>query len=157
MIDGGKLPEILGLTSAQYLDFVVLLGTDASPRIPGFGPVKAYNAIKAHGSIEAVVANDPKAAAAVGANPEAFFNLVKNSRDVFCVAPPPPSPEQLVEGTWNDDAVHKYLRERHGILIRQDSTMLDGDWETLAEMAEAIDPADLDELSAWENAHGERH
>lgn len=48
----------LGLTSESFLDFCCMCGTDYNKRIPGIGPVKAYNLMKKFGRIEAVTGVD---------------------------------------------------------------------------------------------------
>eukprot|EP01060_Flectonema_neradi_P000966 TRINITY_DN10572_c0_g1_i1.p1 TRINITY_DN10572_c0_g1~~TRINITY_DN10572_c0_g1_i1.p1 ORF type:complete len:387 (+),score=95.83 TRINITY_DN10572_c0_g1_i1:41-1201(+) len=44
--------QSLDFTMDQFVDMCILLGCDYCPRIPGIGPVKAYEAIKKHKTIE---------------------------------------------------------------------------------------------------------
>ncbi|KAH9599590.1 XPG N-terminal [Trypanosoma melophagium] len=46
-----------GLTMPQFIDLCILLGCDYVPKIPGIGPQKAWEGVKKHGSIEALMAS----------------------------------------------------------------------------------------------------
>eukprot|EP01061_Rhynchopus_euleeides_P014991 TRINITY_DN25738_c0_g1_i1.p1 TRINITY_DN25738_c0_g1~~TRINITY_DN25738_c0_g1_i1.p1 ORF type:complete len:406 (+),score=191.72 TRINITY_DN25738_c0_g1_i1:54-1220(+) len=48
--------ESLEMTQDQFIDMCILLGCDYCSRIPGIGPVKAYDAIKKHKTIDAFIA-----------------------------------------------------------------------------------------------------
>nr|QXT57790.1 DNA repair protein/FLAP endonuclease [Rhinella marina erythrocytic-like virus] len=55
-----KLSTILsniGLPFSSFKDFCIMCGTDFNKRIPGLGPVTAYNLIKTHKTIEEIAAN----------------------------------------------------------------------------------------------------
>lgn len=58
-IDG--ILQQLGFTMPMFVDLCIMLGCDYCPRIPGIGPVKAFEAIQAHKSIDAVIATLDKA------------------------------------------------------------------------------------------------
>ena len=45
--------ESLDMNMAQFVDMCILLGCDYCPRIPGIGPVKAFEGIKKHKTIDA--------------------------------------------------------------------------------------------------------
>jgi 5'-3' exonuclease len=47
-----KLLEAMELTDSEFLDFCILCGLDYNDRISGIGPVKAYNLIKQHKTID---------------------------------------------------------------------------------------------------------
>eukprot|EP00760_Papus_ankaliazontas_P029687 PhM_4_TR4361/c0_g1_i1/m.74056/K04799/FEN1, RAD2; flap endonuclease-1 len=49
--------EGLGLSQKEFIDLCILLGCDYTNKIPGIGPVKAYEGIKQFGSIEAFIAS----------------------------------------------------------------------------------------------------
>lgn len=49
-----------GLTMDQFIDLCILLGCDYTSKIPGIGPQRAWEGIKAHKSIEGLIASlDP--------------------------------------------------------------------------------------------------
>eukprot|EP01059_Diplonema_ambulator_P005513 TRINITY_DN15262_c0_g1_i1.p1 TRINITY_DN15262_c0_g1~~TRINITY_DN15262_c0_g1_i1.p1 ORF type:complete len:406 (+),score=136.31 TRINITY_DN15262_c0_g1_i1:46-1218(+) len=53
--------ESLEMTQDQFVDLCILLGCDYCGRIPGIGPVRAYEAIKKHKTIEKFIESlDPK-------------------------------------------------------------------------------------------------
>jgi 5'-3' exonuclease len=66
----------LELTHQQFLDFCLLCGNDYNNNLPGIGPVKSYNLIREHGTIEAVQQ-------AIGKAPEGF----SRSRELFTTIP----------------------------------------------------------------------
>lgn len=113
------LPEFK--TDAEFRDFCILLGTDASPRIPSVGPAKAHTLIKQHGSIEAILAAHPALAEKIDDVPE-FLRLVANARDVF--GTPPPLPDAALGGVvdlakrdYDARDVRNWLREAHGVVV----------------------------------------
>jgi flap endonuclease-1 len=60
LIEGHEVRDALDMDSSQFLDFALLLGTDFTDRIRNVGPMRAYNFILLHGSIEKVVEGEPK-------------------------------------------------------------------------------------------------
>jgi flap endonuclease-1 len=56
-ISGSEIQENSGLEPVNFLEFCVLLGTDASPRIPGIGMVTGYKLIQKYGTIENILEN----------------------------------------------------------------------------------------------------
>ncbi|WWD05680.1 hypothetical protein V865_003761 [Kwoniella europaea PYCC6329] len=129
LISGTNLRTLTGLSPASYLDFLILLGTDASPRIPNVGPVNALKLIKAHGSIEKILENESKVLAKLeddSIGRERFMELVNNARKVFTDLPPTSQwgNEELEEKEWDEREVERLLEERHGIqLVDRESTL----------------------------------
>ena len=103
------------LDSKSFLDFCVLMGTDASPRIPGVGPARAYKAIKQYGSIEAILAQDKFRDKIEDV--DAFMVMVNNAREVFGKAPPIPEGIRLEQGTYDAEEVEEWLRDEHGVMF----------------------------------------
>ncbi|CAK9781064.1 PIN domain-like protein [Cutaneotrichosporon oleaginosum] len=102
LVDGAQLQDAVPLTPAAWRDFCILLGTDASPRIPLVGPTRAYKLIERWGSIEDILKHNPELAERV--EPD-FMDLVANARRVFTDLPPVESvpalkaqPEEEVAG-----------------------------------------------------------
>ena len=103
------------LDSKSFLDFCALMGTDASPRIPGVGPARAYKAIKQYGSIEAILAQDKFRDKIEDV--DAFMVMVNNAREVFGKAPPIPEGIRLEQGTYDAEEVEEWLRDEHGVMF----------------------------------------
>jgi flap endonuclease-1 len=114
------------LTSTAFLDFCILCGTDASPRIPGIGPKRAFKLISEHGSIEAILAIN-KYRDKID-DLESFMSMVKNAREVFGTAPPIPEGLTLEQGEYDEAEVEEWLRDTHGVMFL--------DQEQVSEMAE---------------------
>nr|XP_019001764.1 uncharacterized protein I203_05470 [Kwoniella mangroviensis CBS 8507]OCF65225.1 hypothetical protein I203_05470 [Kwoniella mangroviensis CBS 8507] len=129
LISGTKLRSLTGLSPASYLDFLILLGTDASPRIPNVGPVNALKHIKAHGSIEKILENEPKVLAKLeddSIGRERFMELVNNARKVFTDLPPTGQwgNDELEDRQWDESEVERFLEDRHGIqLVDRESNL----------------------------------
>ena len=113
-ICGVSVREALDLSPSAFLDFCILLGTDASERLHMVGPAKAYNLIRKYGSIEAILVNEPKVAAKVK---EGWMDTVEAARNVFQDLPPLPAPEELEEQKMDLLEVERWLKETHGVLI----------------------------------------
>ena len=120
-LSGEMVREASGMTSAQFLDFCVLLGTDASPRIHKVGPVTAAKLIHQYGSIESILENEPKIAARI---PEGYINMVANARAVFARLPPLPEGISIEQGTWDEHDVATWLATEHGIRFVEDGGAL---------------------------------
>nr|XP_019012013.1 uncharacterized protein I206_02851 [Kwoniella pini CBS 10737]OCF50794.1 hypothetical protein I206_02851 [Kwoniella pini CBS 10737] len=127
LISGSKLREKLNLTPSEYLDFLILLGTDASPRIPTIGPINALKLIKLYKSIENILNNQPNLIKKLknsypSISKENFLKLIYNARKVFKELP-------LIENfklelelglkqeqkEWNEELIENYLKDKHGI------------------------------------------
>lgn len=102
----------LGLTRAAYVDFVLLLGTDFSQRIKNVGPMRAYDLIKTHGSIERVLAaieDNPRYSLRVP--PDAYLAQVQIARLVFATLPAVPAAESMMPLAKNDEEIKRLLRK----------------------------------------------
>ncbi|OCF38736.1 hypothetical protein I317_07493 [Kwoniella heveanensis CBS 569] len=135
-VSGVKLRELTGLSQSAYLDFLILLGTDASPRIPKVGPVTALKLIKKHGSIEEILRDDKGVSERV-IDLEGFMEMVNNARKVFTELPPTNEWEEssaagsgdegpsdrgltnglLAERSWDESEVERLLEDKHGIRL----------------------------------------
>ncbi|WVW80218.1 hypothetical protein I302_102195 [Kwoniella bestiolae CBS 10118] len=124
LISGPRLRQLTGLPPNSYLDFLILLGTDASPRIPKVGPVTALKLIRQHGTIENILENEAKVLdkleESIGRNK--FMEMVDNARKVFTELPPTiqwegEGMEELEEKGWDEGEVERFLEERHGIKL----------------------------------------
>lgn len=91
------------------------MGTDASPRIPGIGPSRAYKAIKQYGSIEAILAQDKYRDKVQDI--DVLMVMVNNAREVFGKAPPIPEGISLEQGEYNAEEVEEWLRDTHGVMF----------------------------------------
>lgn len=140
LIDGKEVRRLTEMSSDAYLDFCILLGTDASPRIPSVGPALASRLMQKYQSIEELLDGEPKHAAKVGKRDE-FMGLVGNARRVFRDLPPIPKKEQLkpkpAEGT-----AEEWLLEQHGIDFRED--LVGGTLEGGANQEMMPDEGDID-------------
>jgi flap endonuclease-1 len=117
------LLSLISLTRAQLIDFCILLGNDACPRIPGIGAVAGYKQIVKHGSIEAILENEKKVRDKVPDMQE-YMELVRGARTVF--GDLPPISEEVkgeldttfagMKGQELDlEGVERWMEERHGI------------------------------------------
>jgi len=60
LIDGNVIPEVLGLSEDEYIDFALLLGTDFTRRIKNVGPHRALKLLQTYGSIEGIIDGQSK-------------------------------------------------------------------------------------------------
>jgi len=100
------------------------MGTDASPRIPGIGPARAYKAIKQYGSIESIIAQD-KYRAKID-DIDAFMVMVNNAREVFGKAPPIPEGISLEQGEYKAEEVEGWLRDKQGVMFMSQEQVNEG-------------------------------
>jgi len=114
LVTGEELRTATGLDPNAFLEFCILLGTDASGRIPGVGPVSAFNMIKKHATIERVLESEPKIKKKV-IDMDIFMASVHRARKVFGELPPIPDGVDLKQGVWNEAEVEEWLLQRHGI------------------------------------------
>jgi flap endonuclease-1 len=112
------------LDSKSFLDFCILMGTDASPRIPGIGPARAYKAIMQYGSIESIIAQD-KYRDRID-DIDVFMVMVNNAREVFGKAPPIPEGISLEQGEYNEEEVERWLRDSHGVMFMSQEQVNEG-------------------------------
>jgi 5'-3' exonuclease len=103
------------LSSSSFLDFCILCGTDASPRIPSIGPNRAYKLIQKFGSIEAILAQDKYRDKIEDI--EGFKKMVSNAREVFGKAPPIPEGPSLEQGVYDEKEVEDWLKDVHGVMF----------------------------------------
>ncbi|KAK4686074.1 hypothetical protein P7C73_g4053, partial [Tremellales sp. Uapishka_1] len=113
------LPSLTALSASSFLDFLILLGTDASPRIPGVGPARAFSLITQHGSIEAILEQDEKIREKV-VDMKEWLKLVGNARRIFSEMPPIPAGlEDWETRLWKRDGgegdVDDWLAATHGV------------------------------------------
>ena len=113
-VSGGQLRQELDLTPDEYLDFCILLGTDASSRIPGIGPARAYKLIKEYGSIENLLEKNDKVSSKLD-DRKGFLDMVQTARTVFKDLPPIPTDVILEQGYHDERVVEEYLEREHGI------------------------------------------
>ena len=78
LIDLETLLEESKLTRAQFIDFCVLSGCDFCPTIPRIGPITAYKLITKHGSVEAILKNEPKLTV-----PDSFSEAYLTAHNLF--------------------------------------------------------------------------
>jgi flap endonuclease-1 len=98
----------LGLTMDQFIDLCILLGCDYTGKIPGIGPQKAFEGIKAHGSIEGLIANMDPVKHAI---PEGSFDYV-GARALFKQPPVKPAAEvEIVFGQPDEEGLRRFLIE----------------------------------------------
>lgn len=121
IIDGRDVRECTGLSSETYLDFCVLLGTDASRRVPGVGPKSILKHMDKYASIEELLENEPKVKAKI-VNMDIFMDMVKNARNVFQQLPPTPRKDQL-KPRQTEGSVEDWLLQHHQIDFRDPGSM----------------------------------
>jgi flap endonuclease-1 len=124
LVSGSELRSMTTLDSKSFLDFCILMGTDASPRIPGIGPARAYKAIMQYGSIESIIAQD-KYRDRID-DIDAFMVMVNNAREVFGKAPPIPEGISLEQGEYNAEEVERWLRDTHGVMFMSQEQVNEG-------------------------------
>jgi 5'-3' exonuclease len=100
------------------------MGTDATPRIPGIGPSRAYKAIKQYGSIESIIAQD-KYREKID-DIDGFMVMVNNARGVFGKAPPIPEGISLEQGEYKAEEVEEWLRDTHGVMFMSQEQVNEG-------------------------------
>jgi flap endonuclease-1 len=67
-----RLLDKLDISYHQFIEMCILMGSDYCPTIEGIGMKRAYDLIKQHGSIEALLANEPKIKKGVYVVPDKF-------------------------------------------------------------------------------------
>ncbi|KAL7422856.1 hypothetical protein Q5752_002152 [Cryptotrichosporon argae] len=115
LVESAKLQQLAHMPPVAFRDFCILLGTDASLRIPQVGPARAEALIAKWGSIECILQNEPALRARVDALGHAdWIELVGNARQVFGTLPPVP-PVNLEMGAFDQAHVEKWLDCVHGL------------------------------------------
>ncbi|ORX35224.1 PIN domain-like protein [Kockovaella imperatae] len=115
-VSGSELREAVDMTSSTFLDFCILLGTDASDRIPGVGPARAFKLIREHGSIENILASSNKYTTKMtAAAKKEFMRQVELARKVFTDLPAIPEGVVLEQGVCDEAALDRWLEDVHGL------------------------------------------
>ena len=76
--------------------------------------MNARKLIDKHGSIDAILAKEPKIAERV-ANMQEFREMVDAARKVFSELPPVPEGVILQQGLWDELEVDRWMEEKHGV------------------------------------------
>ncbi|KZT25702.1 PIN domain-like protein [Neolentinus lepideus HHB14362 ss-1] len=125
LLSGVDIRSSLALSRAAFVDFLLLLGTDFSQRIKNVGPARALKFIRAHGSIEGVLAHETKYAPRV--SPQEYLQQVAVARMAFGTLPPVPDARLLRQGEWDQWAVRAILERFR--LLRATAAYLDSEWD----------------------------
>lgn len=112
LIEGQEVRAALDMDPSQFLDFVLLLGTDFTDRIRNVGPIRAYKFILSHGSIEKVVEGEPKYTPKFPISD--YLEQIRVARAVFRLEPTVPAPE-LLEVRQPDDSLVLEVLEMFGL------------------------------------------
>lgn len=91
----------LGLDYRSYLDFILLLGTDFSQRIKNVGPHRALQFIKEYGTIERILASEPKYVPKPSL--AEYLDEIDTARALFSRPPPSPYLPSLEDRPGRDD------------------------------------------------------
>ncbi|KAG2154282.1 PIN domain-like protein [Suillus bovinus] len=114
LVYGSHVRTALQLSRSAYIDFLLLLGTDFSQRIKNVGPQRALKFIREHGSIERVIAQEPKYPPRL--SEKLYLEQVGIARLAFATLPPIPDPETLKQHDVNHAKiaaiVQKYRLQR---------------------------------------------
>jgi flap endonuclease-1 len=148
LISSSQLRSKSELSPSAFVDFCILLGTDASPRIPGVGPKRAFTLIKEHGSIENILQQEKYR---TKVDMEGFMTMVGNAREVFGKAPPIPDGVSLEQGVYDEVEVEAWLRDTHGVMFVEQEQVGDVDqaWE-VDSTGETLRPSG--ELKEWDES-----
>jgi len=109
LIEGHEVRDALDMDSSQFLDFALLLGTDFTERIRNVGPVRAYNFILIHGSIEKIIEGEPKYTPKSTVSD--YLEQVRVARAVFQFRPTVPPPKLLEVQSPNDNLILEVLQK----------------------------------------------
>ena len=109
LIEGREVRDALDMDSSQFLDFALLLGTDFTDRIRNVGPMRAYNFILSHGSIEKVIEGEPKYTPK--STVSNYLEQIRVARAVFRFRPTVPAPELLEVRRPNDSLSLEVLQK----------------------------------------------
>ena len=108
LIEGHEVRDALDMDSSQFLDFALLLGTDFTDRIRNVGPVRAYNFILFHGSIEKFIEGEPKYTPKSTVSD--YLEQIRVARAVFQFNPTVPAPKLLEVQQPDDDLILEVLQ-----------------------------------------------
>ncbi|KAG8681610.1 hypothetical protein FRC09_017361 [Ceratobasidium sp. 395] len=96
----------LDLSRSAFVDAAILMGTDFVRRVKQIGPNTAYRLMHKHGSIERMLEEEPKFRPPDVAD---YLEQVRVARLIFSSLPPPPSPESIAQGEWNERAIKETM------------------------------------------------
>jgi len=121
IIFGSEVRTVLSLTRANYLDFVLLLGTDFSQRIKNIGPQRALKFIREYGSIERIVEHETQYSPRLPL--PSYLKQIDAARLVFQSLPPVPDLELFEQREMNNNLVSELLqRYRLHKLVANDTS-----------------------------------
>lgn len=120
VISGSEVRTALSLDRADYLDFILLLGTDFSQRIKNVGPQRALKFVREHGSIERILEQETKYPPRLPL--PNYLEQIGAARLVFETLPPVPDLATLQQKEMDDTSVTELL-QRFGLhkLVATDS------------------------------------
>lgn len=109
VISGSEVRAALALDRANYLDFILLLGTDFSQRIKNVGPQRALKFVREHGSIERIVEQETKYPPRLPL--PSYLEQIDAARLVFETLPPVPDLKALEQKEMDEDSVADILEQ----------------------------------------------
>ncbi|OWZ32644.1 5' flap endonuclease [Cryptococcus neoformans c45] len=132
-VDGEEVRQAVGLEKDEWVDWMVLLGTDASNNIPKIGPVNSLRFVKEYHSIENILGAKPKLVDRLNMlHPEGapkgveeWMKGVDAGRKLFKELPPTPTVAEweelwtgagMVEET-DDKVVQQWLEDKFGVKL----------------------------------------
>lgn len=140
---------------AKMVDFAILCGSDFCPTLPGVGPKRALEGLRAHGSIERLVdafllTGKPKTGIpAASGSWQKFFAQVNAARSIFL--------QQLDLGPW--EAMLRRAQQEELPVIKDHALFLDGG--EVGKWADAYAKLDVEGqtrgLAAWPPPDSDQH
>jgi flap endonuclease-1 len=134
IISGSEVRTVLSLDRSNYLDFILLLGTDFSQRIKNIGPQRALKFIREHGSIERILEQETKYPPRLPL--PHYLEQIDAARLVFETLPPVPDLQTLEQKETDDDLVVDLL-QRFGL---HELVVTDGEYNLMGSNYFADDP-----------------
>jgi flap endonuclease-1 len=121
LISGSEVRTVLSLDRANYLDFVLLLGTDFSQRIKNIGPHRALKFIREYGSIERIVEQETQYPPRLPISN--YLEQIDAARLVFRTLPPVPDRVLFEQKEMDTNLVSELLqRYRLHKLVANDTS-----------------------------------
>jgi flap endonuclease-1 len=108
LISGSEVRTVLSLDRANYLDFVLLLGTDFSQRIKNIGPQRALKFIREYGSIERILEQETQYPPRLPLSN--YLKQIDAARLVFQTLPPVPDRILFEQKEMDTNLVSELLR-----------------------------------------------
>ncbi|KIY62912.1 PIN domain-like protein [Cylindrobasidium torrendii FP15055 ss-10] len=109
LMSAPDIHNALSLDRASFVDFCILLGTDFSQRIKHVGPMRALKFIREYGTIENIIAAQPKYPPRIAVDD--YLEEVKVARSVFATLPPVPDAAKNVQVHGDEEQVMKLLAD----------------------------------------------